>query len=248
MVLTGNVKVWERDVLVREPSVLGAGGAARVTAALPAAGRPAPTGAGRGPRSARPRRGRPREEAGRARDEVLEAALVGARAGDELAFVTLYRQLHPMILRYTAALVGGDAEDVSAEAWLQVARDIRRFEGDFDGFRGWVATIARHRAVDHLRARARRPVVLDDLVGVADRPGCDDTAADALERLQTTRAVALVASLPREQAEAVLLRAVVGLDVGAAAQVLGKRPVAVRVAAHRGLKRLAAQLETRGDL
>jgi RNA polymerase sigma-70 factor (ECF subfamily) len=153
-----------------------------------------------------------------------------------------------MILRYTAALVGADAEDVTAEAWLQVARDLRRFDGDFDGFRGWVATIARHRAVDHLRARARRPVVLDDLVGVADRPGCDDTAADALERLQTTRAVALVASLPREQAEAVLLRAVVGLDAGTAAQVLGKRPVAVRVAAHRGLKRLAAQLGTRGDL
>ncbi len=173
----------------------------------------------------------------------LEEALVRARAGDETAFVALYRHIQPMILRYTAALVGGEAEDVCGEAWFQVARDIRRFEGDVDGFRGWVATIARHRALDHLRARSRRPVVLDDLVGLADRPGADDTAADAVERLQTARAVALVAGLPREQAEAVLLRSVVGLDVATAAAVLGKNPVAVRVAAHRGLKRLAKQLD-----
>ena len=175
----------------------------------------------------------------------LEEALVRARDGDEAAFVALYRHIQPMILRYTAALVGGEAEDVTAEAWLQVTRDLHRFEGTLDGFRGWVATIARHRALDHLRARSRRPVTLDDLAMLADRPGSDDTAADAIDRMQTARAVALVATLPREQAEAVLLRAVVGLDVPTAAEVLGKRPVAVRVAAHRGLKRLAAALGTR---
>ena len=56
-------------------------------------------------------------------------------------------------------------------------------------------------------------------------------------------AIALVATLPREQAESVMLRAVVGLDVASTAAALGKRPVAVRVAAHRGLKRLAAMLD-----
>jgi RNA polymerase sigma-70 factor (ECF subfamily) len=75
-----------------------------------------------------------------------------------------------------------------------------------------------------------------------DRPGTDDTAGAALERLHTAQAVALVATLPREQAEAVMLRAVVGLDAVTAAQVLGKRPTAVRVASHRGLRRLAAAL------
>lgn len=172
----------------------------------------------------------------------LDRALAGVREGDEQSFVLLYRHLQPMLLRYTAALVGAEAEDVMAEAWLQVARDVRRFEGDLDGFRGWVATIARHRALDHLRARSRRPVVLDDLVCLAERPAADDTAAAAMERLGTARAVALVAALPREQAEAVLLRAVVGLDVATTAAVLGKRPTAVRVAAHRGLKRLALRL------
>ncbi len=176
------------------------------------------------------------------RSDELEDALKRARAGDEGGFVLLYRSLHPGILRYVAALVGADAEDVAAEAWFQVVRDLQRFEGDCSGFRGWVATIARHRALDQIRARNRRPVVLDDLVALADRPATDDPAADAIERLHTAQALALVASLPREMAEAVLLRAVVGLDVAATAAVLGKRPTAVRVAAHRGLKRLAEQL------
>ena len=176
------------------------------------------------------------------RADELEDALERARAGDESGFALLYRSLHPGILRYVAALVGADAEDVTSEAWFQVVRDLGRFEGDAGGFRGWVATIARHRALDHLRARNRRPVVLDDLVALADRPAADDTAADAVERLHTAQAIALVAGLPREMAEAVLLRAVVGLDVATTAAVLGKRPTAVRVAAHRGLKRLAEQL------
>jgi RNA polymerase sigma-70 factor (ECF subfamily) len=176
------------------------------------------------------------------RSSDLEEALLVARTGDEGGFVLLYRGLQPGILRYVATLVGADAEDVAAEAWLQVARDLRSFTGDLDGFRGWVATIARHRALDHLRARARRPVVLDDLVALADRPCGDDTSENALERLRTAQAVAMVAALPREMAEAVMLRAVLGLDVARTAEVLGKRPATVRVAAHRGLKRLAEQL------
>lgn len=172
----------------------------------------------------------------------LEAALTGALRGEEAGFTVLYRALHPLTVRYAAVLVGGDAEDVAAEGWLQVARDLPGFRGDLDGFRGWVATVVRHRALDHLRARARRPVALDDLVALGDRPGPDDTAGAAVERLDTARAVALIARLPREQAEAVLLRAVLGLDVARTAEVLGKRPVAVRVSAHRGLRRLAALL------
>lgn len=179
--------------------------------------------------------------------DALDDVLARARAGDEAAFVRLYRALHPRVLRYAASLVGADAEDVAAEAWLHVARDLPSFHGDGDGFRAWVTTITRNRALDHHRSRGRRPVVLDDVLTFTDRPSGDDTAADAVERLSTARAIALVATLPREQAEAVMLRAVVGLDVAAAAQVLGKQPGAVRVAAHRGLKRLAAELSRRAE-
>ena len=46
-----------------------------------------------------------------------------------------------------------------------------------------------------------------------------------------------------DQAEAVLLRAVLGLDAITAGQVLGKRPGAIRTAAHRGLKTLHKKLD-----
>src|SRR5437763_5649674 len=76
----------------------------------------------------------------------LDTALRRACAGDEDAFRSLYRDIQPRLLRYLRALVGADAEDVASETWLQVARDLHTFSGDWDGFRGWVTTIARHRA------------------------------------------------------------------------------------------------------
>jgi RNA polymerase sigma-70 factor (ECF subfamily) len=65
--------------------------------------------------------------------------------------------------------------------------------------------------------------------------------------LQSTRtALALIAELPRDQAEVVALRVLGGLDVAEVARILGKRPGAVRVLAHRGLRRLAQRLEAAG--
>src|ERR1700720_4469848 len=80
-----------------------------------------------------------------------------AQRGDPEAFRVLYRDIQPRLLRYLHAMVGQDAEDVAAETWLQVTRDLPGFAGDDDHFRGWTATIARHRALDHLRRAARRP-------------------------------------------------------------------------------------------
>ncbi|MDT7579911.1 MAG: polymerase sigma-70 factor, subfamily, partial [Pseudonocardiales bacterium] len=170
-----------------------------------------------------------------------------ARHGDEEAFVALYRDVQPRLLRYATVLVGREAAgDVTGEAWLQITRDLHRFTGDLDRFRGWAATIVHHRAMDLCRVDARRPTVPlenDDARPLRDRPRDDeDTAFSALDKMSTETALALIATLPREQAQAVLLRAVVGLDAPAAGEVLGKRAGAVRVAAHRGLKRLARQV------
>jgi RNA polymerase sigma-70 factor (ECF subfamily) len=86
-----------------------------------------------------------------------------------------------------------------------------------------------------------RPATLEQ--DVLELPGPHSTHDQALESLSTEYALDLVRGLPREQAEAVLLRVVVGLDGPAAARVLGKRPGAVRTAAYRGLKRLARELD-----
>jgi RNA polymerase sigma-70 factor (ECF subfamily) len=179
----------------------------------------------------------------------LAYAVGRAQQGDAEAFRLLYRDIQPRLLRYLHAHAGQDAEDIASETWLQVTRDLPGFAGTYDGFRGWVATIARHRALDHLRRAARRPPALalpaEDL---AAWPAPADTAQTALDTVATQNAVALIATLPPDQAEAVLLRAVLGLDAATAGHILGKRPGAIRTAAHRGLKTLHKKLEgTRGE-
>ncbi|AKJ11915.1 RNA polymerase sigma24 factor [Streptomyces incarnatus] len=182
-----------------------------------------------------------------ANDAELGAAVARAQEGDEAAFAVAYRLVQPGLLAYLHGIVGDDAEDVAADAWLEIARDLGRFKGDGAGFRGWTATIARYRALDHLRRRRVRPRAGGTEQDVLDLPGPHSTHEQALESLSTERALELVRGLPRDQAEAVLLRVVVGLDGPAAARVLGKRPGAVRTAAHRGLKRLARQLGVGGE-
>ncbi|MEU5840049.1 RNA polymerase sigma factor [Streptomyces diacarni] len=179
-------------------------------------------------------------------DAELTAAVRAAQEGGETAFRTVYRAVHPRLLGYVRTLVpDADAEDVASEAWLQIARDLPRFAGDADQFRGWAARIARNRALDHLRMRGRRPAVGGDESELAGLPAGADTAAEALEALGTSSTMALISQLPRDQAEAVVLRVVVGLDAKSTAQVLGKRSGAVRTAAHRGLRKLAELLEDR---
>ncbi|WP_405761078.1 RNA polymerase sigma factor [Streptomyces sp. NBC_01420] len=176
-------------------------------------------------------------------DAGLTAAVLAAQRGDEDAFRTVYRAVQPRLLGYIRTLVGEpDAEDVASESWLQIARDLDRFTGDADRFRGWAARIARNRALDHLRMRGRRPAIGGDETELSDKPAVSDTADEAIEALATGRTMSLIAQLPQDQAEAVVLRVVVGLDAKSAAQTLGKRPGAVRTAAHRGLKRLAELL------
>jgi RNA polymerase sigma-70 factor, ECF subfamily len=173
----------------------------------------------------------------------FEQWLTAAKAGDESGFVELFRSVQPALLRYLTTLGGGLAEDVASETWVSVVRGLDRFSGDEAGWRAWVFTIARSRLYDAQRRAARAPVVVAGDEELAARPDGMDVAARVEEIFSTEAALALIRRLPRDQADAVLLRHVAGLDVARAAQVLGKRAGAVRVAAHRGLRRLAEMLD-----
>ena len=173
----------------------------------------------------------------------LGPALDAARRGEEWGVARLWSELNPPLERYLRALVGQSAQDVASETWLQAARDLPAFRGDAAGMRVWLFRMARNRAVDELRrvGRRREELVAEPLeAGGATAP---DAAELAEERLGTARALALVAALPQDQAEAVLLRVVAGLDAKQCGQILGKRAGAVRVAAMRGLRNLAAAIE-----
>jgi RNA polymerase sigma-70 factor (ECF subfamily) len=176
--------------------------------------------------------------------DPLDEYVASMLAGDEDALRTVYRRVHAPLLRYLTVLVGPeDAEDVASETWAQAFRDLDRFSGGADGFRGWLTTIGRHRAMDHLRRRQRQPVADVELTEVLDRPADLDVAAEVVEGLGTEAALAVVADLPVDQAEAVMLRTVLGFDAPTAARILGKRPGAVRSATHRGLRALARRLD-----
>jgi RNA polymerase sigma-70 factor (ECF subfamily) len=87
-----------------------------------------------------------------------------------------------------------------------------------------VFTIARARLVDARRTAARTPVPVDVTAELAEMPAAADVPACVEELMSTEAALALIGRLPPDQAEAVLLRHVVGLDPTQAAAVLGKRP------------------------
>lgn len=149
----------------------------------------------------------------------------------------LWRTLHPPLLRYLTVRRNDSPEDLAAETWLQVIRDLSSFQGDGRDFRAFLFTVARNRAIDQGRARTARPLVLvPDPVEPASAPSAETAA---LEGISTQSALDMVATLPPEQAEMVMLRVVAGLDVAAVAAIVGKKPGTVRVSVHRALRTLS---------
>jgi len=164
--------------------------------------------------------------------------LADAQAGDDAAFTRIFRDVQPSLLRYLR-VIAPDADDVAGDTWLQVVGGLGRFRGEEQEFRAWLFTIARHRAADSGRSRARRPAVPLDLTEAEQQLTAPDTADQALEAVSTRAVLGLIASLPGEQAEIIMLRVVAGLEAREVARIVGKSPGAVRVAAHRGLRKLA---------
>jgi RNA polymerase sigma-70 factor (ECF subfamily) len=85
--------------------------------------------------------------------------------------------------------------------------------------------------------------VTDEVTG---QPMAPDAAELALEAISTRSVVALIRTLPRDHAEIIMLRVVAGLEAADVARIVGKTPGAVRVTAHRALRRLAELAERAG--
>lgn len=175
-------------------------------------------------------------------DDVLDVALAAARRGDDAGFLVLYRELQPRLLRYLRVRTTGTADDVAAETWLNVVRDLGRFDGDADGFRAWVFTVARNRAIDAARAANARPAIaVADVTDVSAGALAPSAETQALEKMSTDQALRLVATLSPEVAEMVALRVIAGLDATEVADIVGKSAGAVRVAVHRALATLSGR-------
>lgn len=172
-------------------------------------------------------------------DEDFERTLAAARAGEGTALSTLFRDLHPRILRYLRALEPAEAEDLASDTWLDVAKGLQRFEGNEGALRAWAFTIARRRLIDLQRRRLRRPTVPTEPERLAALAPVGHVEDEAMAELATRAALERIAALPPDQAEVVLLRVLGGLSVRDVATIMGKRPGTVRVIQHRALRRLA---------
>jgi RNA polymerase sigma-70 factor (ECF subfamily) len=179
--------------------------------------------------------------AGWAGDGAFEDVLASARAGDDSAFSSLWRWLHPPLRRWLSVVVPGSTEDVESEVWLSVIRGLASFVGDDCAFRGWVFTIARRRSIDWGRHRERQPLVSAlDGIDIADPATLSSALVDRATAVEA--ALALLHRLTPDQREVVALRVITGMSVRETAAVVNKSAGAVRVLCHRGLRALARRL------
>jgi RNA polymerase sigma factor (sigma-70 family) len=126
-----------------------------------------------------------------------------------------------------------DADDCFQETFLAALRAYPKLEHG-DNLRGWLMTIAHRKAVDHHRARGRRPLPVAEIAEVAvdglEAPGPDSGVWD------------LVGALPPKQRAAVTLRFAGDLPHAEIAAALGCSPEAARRSLHEGVKRLRKEL------
>lgn len=164
---------------------------------------------------------------------AFDASLVeAARSGDRDAFASLYgryvRMVHGVLL---ARVPRADVDDLVQDVFLS-AMDRLPALRDSAAFAGWLAAIARNRAVDFLR---RRRIPTEELI--QEPPAHDADTAGALAVLSEIRA------LPEAYRETLVLRLVEGLTGPEIAERTGLTHASVRVNLHRGMKQLRARLE-----
>lgn len=183
-----------------------------------------------------------------ASDEDVElAGLVPAAAqGDRRALQRIISIIHPRVLRYARARIGGGRmptpEDVAQEICLAVATSIDRYNDTGRPFMAFVYGIAFNKVADAHRAMARDK--LSPVEEVPDTEMATITPEDAAMVSSGSNAVrVLLDSLNEKARDIVILRVFVGLSAEETAEVMGSTPGAVRVAQHRALSKLRKQLD-----
>jgi RNA polymerase sigma-70 factor, ECF subfamily len=183
---------------------------------------------------------------GAAADDPASMRSLTAKAarGNQAAAEALLEQIRPMVLRYCRSRLGqisghyDIADDVAQEVCIAVLTALPRYRDIGRPFASFVFGIASHKVADAKRCAARLAIPTEDLPDSPDsRPGPEETVVADLE---AERARALLARLPPQQRELVVLRVLTGLSAEETGSALGMSPGAVRVAQHRALARLRA--------
>jgi len=161
------------------------------------------------------------------------ASLVEAvRRGDRDAFGRLYALYSPLVHGIILARVpAGEVDDLVQDVFLTAFRKLDSLR-ESAAFGGWIAMIARNRAMDFHRNRQETEDLSDDIAH----------ATSAEEDAEAARALAAIRSLPEAYRETLILRLVEGMTGPEIAERTGLTPASVRVNLHRGMKLLREKL------
>ena len=136
---------------------------------------------------------------GRNEADDLAALVRAVSKGDRTAFATLFRKFAPRIKGFLArsGADSGTAEDLAQETLVQVWRRAFTFDSGRASVATWVFTIARNLWIDQVRRSSGRPAHEPQEAWLADL-----TSEPVLGEQRRERVRSVLASLPREQSEA----------------------------------------------
>ena len=178
-------------------------------------------------------------------ERTSEDLLVASAAGDQLAFSTLVTRIGPQALRVARGVVRDPsiAEEVAQEVLTEVWLKADRFDPAKGTVTGWVATLARRRAVDRVRSeQAGRD--RDDKVARRSQVRDVDVVADEVElRLEHWQVRRALAELSDRQREAIELAYFAGHTYRDVAKVLGIPEGTAKSRLRDGLLRLRESLD-----
>jgi RNA polymerase sigma-70 factor, ECF subfamily len=171
-----------------------------------------------------------------------DAAAVSAARRDPAQFVELYERYFARVRGYARLRLGDDAtcEDVTSQVFLTALAKLGSYRGD-GSFAAWLFRIAQNAVRDaHRRPQAEQLAPQSGHALVDGDPGPEESALASERRAELA---GLLAELGPKQRQLIALRFGAGLDSNEIAQVLGKKPTAVRVGLHRALEELRRRSE-----
>lgn len=165
-----------------------------------------------------------------------DLAAVRAASADLLHFEPIYRRYAPSVYSYCLRRLGDReiAEDVTSIVFTRAMQSLGSFRNTGHSFRAWLFTIAHHAVADVHRESASKPMVYLDERVPDTRPSPEESALFANER---EHLAVLLAMLSDDQRRVVELR-LAGLTGEEIANVLGKKPGAIRQLQFRAMQRL----------
>src|SRR5688500_1881022 len=107
-----------------------------------------------------------------------------AQDGSVAAFERLYRSMASQVVSYLRWHRVSDPDGLTNDVFAQVHRKLRTFQGDEQGFRSWVFTIAHHRMIDDRRRSQRQPFVAGE-IEAEDHRAMGDVEDDACALLSS---------------------------------------------------------------